>query len=184
MSVFCTLPVVSVFCTLPLVSVFWTPPLVSVFCILSLVSVFCSMFLPYCLFNSRWQVFNFFVLRGPCNNYLENSSFQLERNERLVNIATANKFGVTVRQSRGRAWTPSHRFESRPGHPVGNPLWAAGQKSLVPAQRAQLPNQERTPFICTPWVPICLSFKKTVSKGHPLSLVSLVPLNSSIQALR
>ncbi len=34
----------------------------------------------------------------------------------------------------------------------------AGQKSFERGQRAQRANQGRTPFICTPWVPMCLSF--------------------------
>ncbi len=46
----------------------------------------------------------------------------------------------------------------------------AGQKSLVLAQRAQRTNQGRTPFICTPWVPICLSFNSR--QGPPLSGLS------------
>jgi hypothetical protein len=46
----------------------------------------------------------------------------------------------------------------------------AGQKSLVPARRAQRTNQGRTSFICTPRVPICHSFNS--QRGHP-SLVSL-----------
>ncbi len=46
----------------------------------------------------------------------------------------------------------------------------AGQKSLVPARRAQVTSQGRTPFLCTLWVPIHLSFNS--QKGPPLSSLS------------
>jgi hypothetical protein len=46
-----------------------------------------------------------------------------------------------------------------------------GQKSLVPAWRAQWTNQGRTPSICTHWVPVCLSFN---SQQGPTLLVSLL----------
>ncbi len=48
----------------------------------------------------------------------------------------------------------------------------ARQKSLVPAQRAQRFNQGRTPFLCTPWVPIHLGFNSQFQQDP--SLVSLV----------
>ncbi len=47
----------------------------------------------------------------------------------------------------------------------------AGQKSLVPAQRAQRAKQGRTPFICTTWVPISLSFNS--QQGPALSSLSV-----------
>ncbi len=46
----------------------------------------------------------------------------------------------------------------------------AGQKSLVQARRAQRTYQGRTTVICTPWVPICLSFNS--QQGPPLSGLS------------
>ena len=46
----------------------------------------------------------------------------------------------------------------------------AEQKCLVPARLAQRTNQGRTPFICTPWVPICLSFNCLVSLVATLAL--------------
>jgi hypothetical protein len=46
----------------------------------------------------------------------------------------------------------------------------AEPKSFVPAWQAQRTNQGRTPLICTPWVPIHLSFNS--QQGPPL--VSLV----------
>jgi hypothetical protein len=41
----------------------------------------------------------------------------------------------------------------------------AGQTSLVHTRRAQRTNRGRTPYICTPWVPICLSFNS--QQGPP-----------------
>jgi hypothetical protein len=43
----------------------------------------------------------------------------------------------------------------------------SSQKSLVPARQAQRTNQERTPFVCTLWVPIHTSFNS--QQGPPLS---------------
>ncbi len=43
----------------------------------------------------------------------------------------------------------------------------AEQKSLVPARQAQWTNEGRTPFICTLWFPIHLSFNS--QHGPPLS---------------
>jgi hypothetical protein len=49
----------------------------------------------------------------------------------------------------------------------------AGQKlSPVPAQRAQKTNQGRVHFICTPWIPICLSLDS--QQGGHLSLISII----------
>ncbi len=45
------------------------------------------------------------------------------------------------------------------------------QKSLVPAHIAQLANQGRTPFFCTLWVPIHLSFNS--QQWPPLSSLSV-----------
>ncbi len=42
----------------------------------------------------------------------------------------------------------------------------AGQKSLVPARGDLQTNQRRTPFICTPWVPICRSFNSQQGPPH------------------
>jgi hypothetical protein len=42
----------------------------------------------------------------------------------------------------------------------------AGQKSLVPARWAKIIEQGRIPLICTPWVPIHLSFNS--QQGPPL----------------
>ncbi len=47
----------------------------------------------------------------------------------------------------------------------------AGPKSLEPSRQAKRTNQEMTDFICTPWVPICLSFNS--QHGPPLSIVFL-----------
>ncbi len=46
----------------------------------------------------------------------------------------------------------------------------AEQKSLVPARQAQRTNQERTPFICTLWVPVHLSLNS--QQGPPISSLS------------
>jgi hypothetical protein len=46
----------------------------------------------------------------------------------------------------------------------------AGQNSIVSAQQAQRTNQGRTPFICTPRAPICISFK--IHQVPPLSGLS------------
>ncbi len=46
------------------------------------------------------------------------------------------------------------------------------QESLMLARQAQQTHQERTPFICTLWVPIHLSFNKSAGATLP-SLVSL-----------
>jgi hypothetical protein len=46
----------------------------------------------------------------------------------------------------------------------------AGQKSLVLARKTQRTNHRRTPFKCTLWVPICLSFNRR--QGPPLSSIS------------
>ncbi len=46
----------------------------------------------------------------------------------------------------------------------------AGQKSLLPARRAPQTNQGKTPFMCTLWVPICLSFN--CQQGPPISSLS------------
>ncbi len=46
----------------------------------------------------------------------------------------------------------------------------AGQKSIVPARKAQRTNQGMTSFICTPRVPVCLSFDS--QQGPPLSGLS------------
>ncbi len=43
----------------------------------------------------------------------------------------------------------------------------SSQKSLIPARQAQRTNQERTPFVCTIWVPIHTSFNS--QQGPPLS---------------
>ncbi len=47
----------------------------------------------------------------------------------------------------------------------------AGQKPLVPVSRAKRTNQGRAPFICTLWVPVCLSFNS--QQRPPLSVSSL-----------
>ncbi len=53
----------------------------------------------------------------------------------------------------------------------------ARQKSLVPATRALWTNQgRRASFICTPWVPICLSFSG--QQGPPHSSVSGCPYHN------
>jgi hypothetical protein len=44
------------------------------------------------------------------------------------------------------------------------------KKSLLLAQRAQRTYQGKAPLICTPWVPICLSFHH--KQGPPLSSLS------------
>ncbi len=46
----------------------------------------------------------------------------------------------------------------------------AGQKSIVPARQTQRTNQGRIPYICTPRVPIHLSFNS--QQGQPLSNLS------------
>jgi hypothetical protein len=44
------------------------------------------------------------------------------------------------------------------------------QKSISQSRQAEITDQERTPFICTPRVPICLSFNS--EQGLPLSGLS------------
>ncbi len=46
----------------------------------------------------------------------------------------------------------------------------AVQKSPVPARQTQQTHQGKTPFICTPRVPICLSFNG--QQGPPFSSIS------------
>jgi hypothetical protein len=53
------------------------------------------------------------------------------------------------------------------------PTRAAKAVQNLPARRAQ-----RTPFICTPWVPICLSFNS--QQGPPLSSLSVRHLECTI----
>ncbi len=59
------------------------------------------------------------------------------------------------------------------GDPARLPAQLAGRwgQSIVPAQRAQRTNQGRTPFICTSWVPISLSFNS--QQGPALSSLSV-----------
>jgi hypothetical protein len=61
-------------------------------------------------------------------------------------------------------WLLYLRRRSQPERPK------AEQKFLVLARQAQQTNQGRTPFFCTPIIPICLSFKR--QQGSPLSSLS------------
>jgi hypothetical protein len=58
----------------------------------------------------------------------------------------------------------------------------AGQNSFVPAWRAQRTNKERTTFICTLGIPICLSFN--TPQRPPLSIVSLTIASTIRIAIR
>jgi hypothetical protein len=62
-------------------------------------------------------------------------------------------------------------------------LTRAGQKSIVQARQAQQTKQGRTPFICPPRVPICLSFNSRSYRGcKPTPFHSIYPLHWSYTA--